>query len=335
MVGRKKKFIEKDEGVKFVLAHRSQRDPLYLDESLGERVLVPVDEEKYNSSTSKQIIESMNNLKLGHRTRKEIDDLKRKRVEEQHKYGIYYDDDYDYLQHLRDVDSIQEAAQLEHIKAPTIKPKPVKIGSVVIKDEDDDEQSHHDQPTTSRVETIIKPKLQLPSTVFASKFEEDVGYFNQAAPNSDPKFGWDPDVVRMLDDETDVDFESEDNLLEDDFIMKANCTDDEENDDGEEYDDDETLTEKSQDYDTEDLDDDEDYEEDEDQFSESQSVKEFETKSRFSSYSMTSSVVRRNESLKTIDEQFERFYAQYDDDQIGILTFCLVYRSSLTLNLYN
>ena len=43
MGGRKKKFIEKNEGVKFHLVHRSQRDPLYLDETLGDHVLMPVD----------------------------------------------------------------------------------------------------------------------------------------------------------------------------------------------------------------------------------------------------------------------------------------------------
>ncbi|XP_024212752.2 protein LTV1 homolog isoform X1 [Pan troglodytes] len=44
-----------------------------------------------------------------------------------------------------------------------------------------------------------------------------------------------------------------------------------------------------------------------------------ETKSRFTEYSMTSSVMRRNEQLTLHDERFEKFYEQYDDDEIGAL----------------
>jgi len=54
-----------------------------------------------------------------------------------------------------------------------------------------------------------------------------------------------------------------------------------------------------------------------DGYSESQSVKDFETRSRFTEYSMTSSVIRRNENLRNLDDQFENLMAQYDDDQIG------------------
>ncbi|XP_045044792.2 protein LTV1 homolog isoform X2 [Desmodus rotundus] len=46
---------------------------------------------------------------------------------------------------------------------------------------------------------------------------------------------------------------------------------------------------------------------------------EEETKSRFTDYSMTSSVMRRNEQLTLHDERFEKFYEQYDDDEIGAL----------------
>lgn len=46
---------------------------------------------------------------------------------------------------------------------------------------------------------------------------------------------------------------------------------------------------------------------------------EEETKSRFTEYSMTSSVMRRNEQLTLHDERFEKFYEQYDDVEIGAL----------------
>ena len=34
---------------------------------------------------------------------------------------------------------------------------------------------------------------------------------------------------------------------------------------------------------------------------------------------MTSSVIRRNEDLKNIDEHFDKIFDQYDDEQIGSL----------------
>ncbi|NWI01282.1 LTV1 protein, partial [Tichodroma muraria] len=44
-----------------------------------------------------------------------------------------------------------------------------------------------------------------------------------------------------------------------------------------------------------------------------------ETRSRFTEYSMTSSVIRRNEQLTLLDDRFEKFYEQFDEDEIGAL----------------
>jgi protein LTV1 len=71
-----------------------------------------------------------------------------KRKEEQKKYGIYFDDDYDYLQHLRDANSV------------TV-----------------------DWERTEQLSSQATG-LKLPSSVFASKVEEDVGLLNRAAPHS-------------------------------------------------------------------------------------------------------------------------------------------------------
>jgi protein LTV1 len=273
-MGRKKKFIEKGEGVKFYLVHRSQKDPLYLDENLGEHVLMPAD-----SDVNSYLVQAVNGMSLNNnKSKSEKDEIKNKRLEEQQKFGIYYDDDYDYLQHLKEVDD-EENYELDEA---------VQIGNVIIKND-----------------PLSQQKLTLPSSVFASKFEEETGYFNQAAPNNDPKIGWDPDIVRLLDDDTNIDFEDKDNELEDDFFVKANDIEKPE------------IKNQS-------LDDDyrEDYEDDSDDGrfennSECQSVKEFETKSRFSNYSMSSSVIRRNEKLQYLDDHFEKIFAQYDEDQIG------------------
>ncbi len=299
----KKKFIEKGEGVKFYLVHRSQRDPLYLDETLGEHVLVPADPEDEQST---KLIESLQGLKLGPKSKKDREEARMKRIEEQHKYGIYYDDDYNYLQHLRETNHDEDGDDSKLEKSELI-----KVGSVLIKDEEDN------YDLTSEPD---KSKLVLPSSVFASKFEEDVGYFNQAAPDSDPKIGWDPDIVKYLDDDDDehnLEFTNEE--FEDDFFVRADADNDDDND----KDDEGTLDGEDDDEEEEEDDVNSDfggngYEKDND-FEESESVRDFEKQSRFSNYSMSSSVIRRNEALKYIDEHFEKFFEQYDQDQIGAL----------------
>ncbi|CAF0947733.1 unnamed protein product [Brachionus calyciflorus] len=278
MGGKSKPFIKKGEGVKFHLVHRSQKDPLYLDENLGEHVLVPADPDYVNND----LANTLNGMSLKKNNKKTPDDARFSRIEEQHKFGVYYDDDYDYLQHLREVDQI-DRAEMEQEKKETI-----KIGSVLIKTNE-----YNDDPVPE------KPKIQLPSSVFGSKVEEEIGYFNQAAPDHDPKIDWDPEIVKIL-DEDDVEYSDD---IDDDFFLKANADDDNE----EEDDDDEEEEDEDVEYDSDDL------------YEESESVKDFETKSRFSNYSMTSSVIRRNAGLSQLDEQFEKFFAQYDEDQIGAL----------------
>ena len=44
-----------------------------------------------------------------------------------------------------------------------------------------------------------------------------------------------------------------------------------------------------------------------------------ETKSRFTEYSMSSSVIRRNEQLTLLDDKFEKFFENYDDPEVGAL----------------
>lgn len=280
-MGRKKPFIAPGEGVKFYLVNRSQKDPMYLDESLGDNVLVPADD-----NVNDDLINQINGLHLKPKlSQTEKEALKEKRIKEQQKFGVYYEDDYNYLQHLKEPkDLIDEEAEKEETM--------IRVNNVLIKDEDAEEEL-----------AKSKQKLRLPASVFASRFEEDVGYFNQAAPNSDPKIGWDPEILEMLDEDAEVDFEDPDNFLEDDFFVKANSAEtvkdkarnlknkslnvddegDEEYGSGEEFDSDEAENDDFF-----------------DDYSESQSVRDFETKSRFSEYSMTSSVLKRSDNLKNL-----------------------------------
>lgn len=133
---------------------------------------------------------------------------------------------------------------------------------------------------------------------------------------SGPRLDWDPDVVAALDD--DFDYEDPNNELEDNFMelaMGGEADFDEEDDeewedeegdidsDGAEYSDEEDdeigplpkSSRKFPDFDNE------------------------ETKSRFTEYSMSSSVIRRNEQLSLLDDRFEKFFENYDDPEVGAL----------------
>ncbi len=113
-----------------------------------------------------------------------------KRKKEQNKFGVFFDDDYDYLQHLREPGD--RGVHWEYVEPANVK--------------------HEDSSAPH------KPNLQLPSSVFASEFEEDEGMLRKAAPRSGPRPDLDPDIVAALDD--DFDYDNPDNQLEDDFIEK-------------------------------------------------------------------------------------------------------------------
>uniref|UniRef100_K7G5P3 Protein LTV1 homolog n=1 Tax=Pelodiscus sinensis TaxID=13735 RepID=K7G5P3_PELSI len=271
---RKKPFIEKKKAVTFHLVHRSQRDPLTADDTAPQRVLLPA-QKSHNE----------------------------KRREEQRKYGVFFDDDYNYLQHLKEASGTSELI-------PADVPGPQNRN--VVREEEEKE------------EEIKVTSIKLPSSVFASEFEEDVGLLNKAAPVSGPRLDFDPDIVAALDD--DFDFNNPDNLLDDDFVLKAN-----ELGKGEDYRgsgiEDEDEWEDMDDEGKDDNISDEDYDSEgplSDNERVGEELKEFlfmqeETKSRFTEYSMTSSVMRRNEQLTLLDERFEKFYEQFDDDEIGAL----------------
>lgn len=201
-----------------------------------------------------------------------------KRKKEQQKFGVFFDDDYDYLQHLR-------------------------------------EPGKNDvfwEEVPQRNAEKNKPKIQLPSSVFASEFEESEGMLNKAAPRPGLRLDWDPDVIAALDD--DFDYENPANELEDNFMELATGGVDDEY----EYD------EEDEEYD--DIDSDFSGEEGDDQLGPLPGHKvsfpnfnDEETKSRFTEYSMSSSVIRRNDQLTLLDDKFEKFYENYDDPEVGAL----------------
>ncbi|XP_070775988.1 protein LTV1 homolog [Enoplosus armatus] len=267
---KKKSFIEKKKAVTFHLVHRSQRDPLAADEKAPQHVLLPA---------SKVEVE--------------------KRREEQREFGVFFDDDYNYLQHLKEA-----SCPVELVAAG---PSRTDGRPIHLRDEDEENEEEGDMETA-----IPAASINLPSSVFASEFEEEVGLLNKAAPISGPRLDMDPDIVAALDE--DFDFDDPDNILDDDFIAKANtaggAVDVEGDDDDDEWDD----TDEEGDFDSQGG-----FSGDEDGRGREFLFMDEETKSRFTEYSMTSSVMRRNEQLTLLDDRFEKFYEQFDDDEIGAL----------------
>ncbi|XP_066552885.1 protein LTV1 homolog [Amia ocellicauda] len=269
---KKKAFIEKKKAVTFHLVHRSQRDPLAADETAPQHVLLPANQADVS-----------------------------KRKEEERNFGVFFDDDYNYLQHLKEPSCATEL----------VCGAPQKEGRVLITE---------DGKVEEEAETIPALSINLPSSVFASEFEEEVGLLNKAAPISGPRLDMDPDIVAALDE--DFDFEDPDNILEDDFILKANQDKASTDLVGSDDDDDEweDTDEGEEDYDSDNL-----LSGDEGEgASGERATPEFlfmkeETRSRFTEYSITSSVMRRNEQLTLLDDRFEKFYEQFDDDEIGAL----------------
>lgn len=270
--GKTKKFIDKKNAVTFHLVHRSQKDPLVADETAPQRVLVPAADTQAAKAEKKS-----------------IDGEKRK--EEQQKYGIYFDDDYDYLQHLRDVNTL--SVEWERVENTN--------------------KSKGDEGT---------PKINLPSSVFASNVEEKVGMLNKAAPVSGPRLDLDPDVVAAMDD--DFNFGDPENELEDNFIELANAGNSDSEDSDREYE--YELNEPENECDESDVSSDGHMDLSDEEADEVCSLngpqytfKDEETKSRFTEYSMSSSVMRRNEQLTLLDDKFEKMYGAYDENEIGAL----------------
>ncbi|XP_033645205.1 protein LTV1 homolog [Asterias rubens] len=264
MPGRKKKpFIDRKSSVSFHLVHRSQRDPLQADEDSSKFVL------------------------LQKQKAKEKEELEKQKSQER-EFGVFYDDDYNYLQHLKDANPA--VVWSEPTPSSTQQPQ---------------------VPVNVQVPPQVS-KLGLPSDVFPSETEEKVGLLNKAAPVYGPRLDLDPDLVAAMDE--DFDFEDPDNELEDDFILIAQDETDHSKPsdgkgDGSESDDDE-------DYLTDELEDSDD--EGNPNYDQKTYLSE-ETKTQFTNYSITSSVMRRNDGLTLLDDRFEKLYEQYDDMEIGAL----------------
>jgi len=242
---KKNAFIDKKNAFSFHLVHRSQQDPLAADADANQMVLQPISKVK----------------------------------EEEREYGVFYDDEYNYLQHLKD------RSEVEH---------------------------EHDWSEADRfvLEAEERKGLVLPPTVFGTKGEEEeVGLLNKAAPVG-LDLSLDPDIVAALDE--DFDFDDPDNCLEDDFVV--NAMDVAEGGDGEDSDDDWEYDGSDVDSDCGGG-----RSEEDDEVPSLQSWGGEETGTKFTNYSMSSSCIRRNNQLSLLDDKFDKFMDQYDEMEEGAL----------------
>ncbi|XP_063848884.1 protein LTV1 homolog [Scylla paramamosain] len=319
-----RRFLDKRRDVlhTFKVVSRSQRDPLVADPEAPQAVLHPAQDSANHKS-------------------------------EQEKYGIFFDDDYDYLQHLR---GVREAVNWdeEELEVYTIRCEDPQAGKKELRNK----------------------KLVLPSSAFESYVEEPIGLLNKAAPLTGPRPELDPDVVAGLDDDDLFNDNAacgpeDDNALPDNFVMMLNSEvpihqldddgewedyDDEEEEEDEEEEDGEmdglreevngshlpslaklsAYREKGQDEgydaDEEEKDFSSDFNDSEDEEGRDELgsldvppfprpfLDEEETRSHFTNYSLTSSVLPRKDHLTTLDDCFEeKFIREYGEDQVGAL----------------
>ena len=196
---RGKQFIDMKNAITFKLVARSTDDPLFCDSSAPQYVLV-------EKKTREVIPIELDDDKCEKKKNLPID----ARREEQAKFGVYFDDDYNYLQHLIDAEDVPT------LKGIDIVNKPKSGDDFKIVDPGDD-----GQPSTSSTTTAgpKKPFLMLPSSVFDSTVREKEALTKRAALPVGPQLDWDPDIVEAMDD--DYNFEDPNNQIDDDFMMQA------------------------------------------------------------------------------------------------------------------
>ncbi|VDO97073.1 unnamed protein product [Soboliphyme baturini] len=267
----KKRFIDKKRAISFRLAPRSQKDPLIVTDA-SAYVLAPLSDDLKSVSLKDPELPS------------------EKRLAEQHKYGIYFDDDYNYLQHLKDVNEVEVSEFVEERYRLFLNGTAVDAGKDI----------------------ATEQNLKLPSSLFEnSGMRLKIGLLNQAAPQPGPHPELDSDIVALLDDEvSDTEVRND---LEDDFVLKANAPCLSDGDDEHSNGEDEASEKNEHQCQMRNR------AESEVEAGSEKSFMSDEVKSRFTNYSLTSSTIRRSEGLKKIDEMFEKIYEQYDEEEMGDL----------------
>lgn len=305
-IRRKKKFIDikNERTATFSVIHRSQKDPLAADDEAPQRLLQVIRESVPDSSDQK---DDKNDKKSDTNEKKE----------EERKFGIFYDDDYNYIQHVKDREMPEyDFSEMDRFLLDA--PKDIKSS---------DKQAGGEKKLNQKLKGTKKGMTHnitnaLPSCVFGTEGkEEKVGLLNKAAPTGlSDLLDWDPDIVETLDDNFNHEVvftlkdEKKENESDEDLEQFLAGASDESDDEYEDVEDDIDSYFGSGGRSSED--------EENDKLGELDGRKQFmfeneETRSRFTAYSMSSSVVTRNDQLRLVDDKFEEFMAEYDDENVG------------------
>jgi protein LTV1 len=289
----KKQFIDKKNSKTYRLVHRSQRDPLINDENAPRLVLQEVTTGHYLNEEYQDVDENLPNVS------EESENDKEDWKNDVSNFGVYFknDENYDYMQHLKTVGE---------------DPNGIILGS----------ESKKEEIGIRFKDADAKLKMDLPSEVFASAEELNIGLLNQEntpglSIDMDPEIR---DAFEALDDEAYV----ED--LEDDFfdafheeVLPQKYADLTENRNHNEDSDSENMDDwmnefkkfqKNKNYVV--SDDDDDYGADTDDFKPKR-------KGTSTNFSMTSSSMFRNDKLTLLDNQFDKILEEYSDEEIGQL----------------
>jgi len=256
---KKNAFIDKKASTSFHLVHRSQKDPLAADDTVGQMVLK-------KSTLPKELV---NEAK-----------------EEERKFGVFYEDNYNYMQHLKDRNVVEhDWSEADRFLLEAKEARPA----------------------------VAQPKLLLPSTVFATEAEEEeVGLLNKAARTTGLDLSLDPDIVAAMDDAKEAGEGDSEDEMEDDFV--AQLMEEGEGSSAEGDWSDEEGSDMDSDFGGGRSEDEED-----DEVPSLQSWSGEETATKFTNYSMSSSCIRRNAQLTLQDDKFEKFFDQYSDGEEGAL----------------
>lgn len=295
-----KKFIKPGEGKKFKLVNRSIRDLGGYVDGAGQNVLASINEAEDETHFENLTTEE--------------------RLQMQKEHGIEFgkNDDYNYLQHLKQRSA--EATEWVSAAGSVVSVTRSGFGGRANSRISGVSRTSH-LTTSSRISAQSLSKM---GKFFETEDEIPEGHFQQlAAERFDMPFDFDPEVAAQLDGDDDDDMivnpDEEDVDDFDDMIMAANesCSEDED-----EYEPERIGNQEGRNFLMERFglggvegeansdEDDREYDAEEE---------EDEKKSRFTAYSMSSSIMRRSVKLENLDDHFEEMFAKYDDEEIGDL----------------
>jgi len=298
---KKKKFITKENSVTFKLEDRSQCDPLILDENASKHVLVPTGRNvEYSDLSSENTVS------------------RRKRLMVQKECGIGYEDDYDYLQHLKPMDDKGTPFADFVPESPNIKSTE---GFPTLLDTIEEEQENE----TVDILRNGKKVLSLPSEFFSSGNQEEESLLLGGYDTKGPKPDWDCDIVETLDDaytehfdpaQKKEDLENPEDFMEEDFFAKLVGNDDEEGDENG-YNSDQQLSFDGDDCNYGVSDDEFDYDYEDGDAGEGNEKFFYlrdrsDIMSQYTGRSMSSAIMRKTEGHQTIDAKFELILKDYE-----------------------